>query len=466
MEKRQSGGDNFKVKVVSEDGNTEGSARIVDKNNGTYDVFYRVPMPGVYLVHVSHMDLGERPEELPTRGSPFKVTCQDPWTRQRVMGSTPTNKKGTQLATIGNELIVYKASEAGVSTCNTEGQDWKWSTVEVSGTAPPTNGEIMSKSAQNGRMVMGSMNLCTNDENKDMYNMVYKDNGFEWEETEKPLHFWELQLLDTPFRKISDAADLKFDSELPPERKGAAVATTMGRLFVFSGKCLNEDDETVYLEDMVILGVEPESTVSVKIETKPEDSEMWPCPRTGAVFEEFEPGVLFLYGGVASDGTPLNDAYTLDVNQMAWKLVYHGDSSLVLPTGPVATIKDKKLVMLNAAAGSPKLDVAMTLDIFGMRESFAFLPKMKEEAQALLDALESWVVQQEKGLELASNPDMLAQKFESLLKVMDALYQVTKGLNRIHVVITATDFVVVHIPLKSARILSESYRIENRIAFK
>lgn len=435
MEKRQSGGDNFMIKIASEDGKIEGSARIVDKNIGTYDVFYSVPMPGVYLVHVTHMDLGEKPEELPTRGSPFRVTCKDPWTRQRVMGSTPSNKKGTQLSVVGNELVVYKASEPGVSICNTDGQDWKWSTAEVSGPEPPTNAEITAKSAQNGRMVMGSMNLCTNDENKDMYNMVHGDNGFEWEETGKPLHFWELQLLDTPFRKISDAADLKFDSELPPQRKGAAVATTMGRLYVFSGTCLNEDDETVHLEDMVILGVEPESTVSVKIQEKPEGSELWPCSRTGAVFEEFEPGVLLLYGGMASDGRPLNDAYTLDVNQMVWKFVYNGDSSLVLPSGSVATIMNKKLVMLNAAAGSPKLDVAMTLDIFGVRESFAFLPKMKEEAHALLDALEAWVVQQEKGLELASNPDMLAQKFDSLLKVMDALYQVKEELIGTHVML-------------------------------
>lgn len=142
------------------------------------------------------------------------------------------------------------------------------------------------------------------------------------------------------------------------------------------------------------------------------------------MFEEYESGILFLYGGIGTDGKPFNDAFTLDVSTMQWQRVFNGDTSLVLPTGSVATLKNKKLVMLNAAAGSPKLDVAMTLDIFGLRESFSFLAKMREESLLQLDVLETWIMQQEKGLELAANPDMLSQKFEALLKVMDALYQV------------------------------------------
>lgn len=120
----------------------------------------------------------------------------------------------------------------------------------------------------------------------------------------------------------------------------------------------------------------------------------------------------------------MNDAFTLDVSTLEWQCVFNGDSSLVLPSGSVATLLNKNLVMLNAAAGSPKMDVAMTLDIFGMRDSFSFMGKMKEESYLQLDSLENWIAQQEKGLELAANPDMLSQKFDALLKVMDALYQV------------------------------------------
>lgn len=122
MEKRLSGGDNFFVTICSEDGRTNGKSAIVDKKNGIYEVFYSVPMPGVYLVHIRHLDLGDKPEKLPIRGSPFKVSCQDPWTRQRVMGSTPNNRKGAQMAAFRNDLVVFGASDSGVCVCNTDGQ--------------------------------------------------------------------------------------------------------------------------------------------------------------------------------------------------------------------------------------------------------------------------------------------------------------------------------------------------------
>lgn len=122
MEKRQSGGDNFYVTICSEDGKIEGQSCIVDRMNGTYDVFYSVPMPGAYLVHIKHMDLGDKPEKLSIRGSPFKVNCQDPWTRQRVMGSTPNNRKGVQMTTYQNDLLLFRASDSGVCVCNTDGQ--------------------------------------------------------------------------------------------------------------------------------------------------------------------------------------------------------------------------------------------------------------------------------------------------------------------------------------------------------
>lgn len=77
------------------------------------------------------------------------------------------------------------------------------------------------------------------------------------------------------------------------------------------------------------------------------------------------------------------------------------------------------------AAGSTKLDVGMSMDPFQVKEAFGFVPKMKEEATALLGQLETWVNTQGKGLELASDPPALEKKFDSLLVVMDALFKVT-----------------------------------------
>jgi hypothetical protein len=55
---------------------------------------------------------------------------------------------------------------------------------------------------------------------------------------------------------------------------------------------------------------------------------------------------------------------------------------------------------------------------------WSFTEKMRGEASTLLERLEAWVEKQNSGMEAAKNPERLQQNFESLLKVMDALYQV------------------------------------------
>jgi hypothetical protein len=55
---------------------------------------------------------------------------------------------------------------------------------------------------------------------------------------------------------------------------------------------------------------------------------------------------------------------------------------------------------------------------------WGFTEKMRGEAAALLERLEAWVEKQACGMEAARSPERLAQHFDSLLKVMDALYQV------------------------------------------
>jgi hypothetical protein len=66
-------------------------------------------------------------------------------------------------------------------------------------------------------------------------------------------------------------------------------------------------------------------------------------------------------------GKPLNDAHVLDVEALAWTCVFRGHSDLVLPTGAVASLIGGRLMVLNAAAGSPKLDIAESLDFVEVR---------------------------------------------------------------------------------------------------
>lgn len=176
--------------MISEDEKMEGQARIVDKHNGMYDVFYCVPYPGEYLVHVTHEDLGEKPEDLPIRGSPFRVHCKDPWSRHRVMGSTPSKRKGVQVSALGDELLVYGASDSGVCVCNTDGQDWKWVVVSADGEGPKDGTVLASAALENGTILYGGENLATDEENKMMISLERTDAGFCWKTIDEQPHFW------------------------------------------------------------------------------------------------------------------------------------------------------------------------------------------------------------------------------------------------------------------------------------
>lgn len=98
-------------------------------------------------------------------------------------------------------------------------------------------------------------------------------------------------------------------------------------------------------------------------------------------------------------------------------LIVNG-SCLWLLQGAVATLSGSKLVCLNSAAGSPKLDLAMTLDIQATAEQYGFAAKMRNQTIEQLKSLETWVERQATGLDMAANPDSLRSSFDKLLKVI------------------------------------------------
>lgn len=98
---------------------------------------------------------------------------------------------------------------------------------------------------------------------------------------------------------------------------------------------------------------------------------------------------------------------------------------VALSPGALAALLKGKLVLVNAAAGSPKFDCACSLDLLALAASYSFTTKMKVDAVTLLESLEAWVDKQAISLDLAQNLEKLSQSFDSLLKTMDALYQVS-----------------------------------------
>lgn len=167
------------VKVVSEDGKCEGQARVKDLANGQYEVQYSAPTSGAYLIHVSANDLGTD-GFTSIRGSPFPVVLSDPWVKHRLVGATPTKRKGAVLLSLGTDLVLYGGDKSGLSVCATDGAEWKWSAPAVEGEAPPDRTAHSATLVGDELVVFGGIKLADQSELNDMYHLR-KGSGGGWE---------------------------------------------------------------------------------------------------------------------------------------------------------------------------------------------------------------------------------------------------------------------------------------------
>jgi dynein heavy chain, axonemal len=193
-EKRHTGGDRFQVRVVSVDGKVEGSARVTDLHNGLYQALYSAPLPGKYSVSITHSDLGSG-EPVPVRGSPFLVECQDPWTRHRLMGNTPSKRKGAVLQAVSSSLVLYGGDKSGLSVCNTEGADWKWSNPTAEGDVPLDRTlHACTVNASDEMVVFGGQNLNDGSDLAGVHFLSRNGDGWVWHPAlkDKPYARWAL----------------------------------------------------------------------------------------------------------------------------------------------------------------------------------------------------------------------------------------------------------------------------------
>jgi dynein heavy chain len=232
----------------------------------------------------------------------------------------------------------------------------------------------------------------------------------------------EYAMCDTGDRSAANWLEPILKGDVPSARKAASAIASGNKIFMFGGMAANAEDAVVTIDELVVFEILGPNDLNAVI--NPPVNGTIPPARAYATMCEYSAGRLFLYGGIDAASKPLNDGWLLDIATMTWEQVFNGHSDLVMPTGSVATLIGTRLVMLNSGVGSPKIDLAASLDFAAIRESFQFTTKMKQDAVAMLDRLEAWTDRQNSGMELAKNPERLSQSFDSLLKVMDSLLQV------------------------------------------
>ena len=209
---------------------------------------------------------------------------------------------------------------------------------------------------------------------------------------------------------------------LPSARKGMAAMYKAGKVYMYSGLAFDAKGEYVPCNDMYAITLSGNAIDVAAVEQR---GAFRPAPRAGATFQDHSKDCIFLFGGMSADNKPLNDGWLFNVATSTWTCVYNGHPDMALPTGALGCLHDGKLVAINAAAGSPKLDIAACLDFEAVRAEHEFVPHMKAHAGTLLNELQEWVSKQQHGL--AHPVDELSGDFKKLLETMAALYDVREA---------------------------------------
>lgn len=157
-----------------------GRVGLEDLGTGQYTCTYSVPLPGDYEVSVMHADLGCEVKSH-VRGSPFRVHAADPWTRHRVLGAPPSARKACSLLPLAEALVLYGGDKTSPVSLNTDGADWRWSSlplVEGAPEPPHRGGHGAALWGENALVVFAGVGLADQTELNDVW--VLRCVGDKW----------------------------------------------------------------------------------------------------------------------------------------------------------------------------------------------------------------------------------------------------------------------------------------------
>ena len=130
---RTSGGDTefWRIKAVDENGE-DLPAKVFDNNDGTYDISYIPKCQGYVDVSVAYDDVVQG-DVIPIRGSPWRASFENPWSKCKMQGTAPKAQPGMITSTLMKRIVFYGGGP-GVHVLDSD--NLKWETPEVEGTPP------------------------------------------------------------------------------------------------------------------------------------------------------------------------------------------------------------------------------------------------------------------------------------------------------------------------------------------
>ena len=163
-------------------GDVTGRGAVTDLGNGSYSAAFSVPMPGEYMVHVTHLDLGsETPSHV--RGSPFCMVCEDAWSKPRVLGAVPQKRKAATLLPVGQDVVLFGGDAGKPYVLNTTGTDWRWSAMSLPEGAPeplPRTAHGACLTGSNEIVIFAGVSLADQTELSDVWKLSKQSGEWAW----------------------------------------------------------------------------------------------------------------------------------------------------------------------------------------------------------------------------------------------------------------------------------------------
>lgn len=134
---RTSGGEKNNWRVKATAGRVHLPVKIIDNKDGTYDCSYIPRTAEPVDITVAYHDPVQE-SEIFIRGSPWRATFENPWSRCKMQGNPPKIVAGMSVATLMKRLVFFNGSVSGDTkrVHVLDADQLKWESPDVEGHAP------------------------------------------------------------------------------------------------------------------------------------------------------------------------------------------------------------------------------------------------------------------------------------------------------------------------------------------
>ena len=518
---RTSGGEAHIWRVTAMAGGHSLPVKVVDNQDGTYDCSYIPRTADPVDVSVAYDDPVQNSVVF-IRGSPWRATFENPWTKCKMQGNPPKILAGMLVTTLMKRLVFFSGSSGGGDAPKRvhvlDADQLKWESPDVDGHAPQDRLNHSFTTLDNEKMLVygGRKPPAVDGEPgaqadfSDVHILLFEKGAWKWAPQsdvagdgpvvrashtaclipvgKKVVVFGgvgsdgnlrnDVQVLtaqnlakmdwmniplavskegipapadtaaataveaDSPHAPSADpdndealkeeTNDEEVENPRPPmtapgKRKNTGIVVVDGRVYLFGGAAIHDDDSEWYTSVLSVGIIALEKGGNQKTIEKGDDI-TWgnlevkgdiPGPRSDFTMTVMD-GKVLLYGGVNQRGQMLDDMYTFDIDAGEWTCLYASDAGILAPN-TISSFVQKRLFTISGSRST--YDDVRVLEFGKIFDQNSFYPKMAIKVAEELEALHRFESESLNHLSIDPNKgDSEEKQRDLLLKVNSCIY--------------------------------------------